>query len=353
VKKTLLLSTLIVLFLCSPARAACGLNWVFLAETYPSGTQCVHSGWTKKVTWQVNWNDGRNQWVEILDLGTSNFNVSPCVGCWPAFHPPGFVHAQEGSSIAWSVFFQETQAGIINPNNNQQCAVNPVYWSHEYYHNCNPRADELDEEEWCLYYGFYWHTSTFECAYVPEYDPDSPVVVDVLGNGFALTDVANGIQFDMSGGGVKKSIAWTVPNTDDAWLFLDRNGNGVVDNGQELFGNHTPQTESAPDKRNGFLALVEFDKTANGGNADGLITARDSVFSELLLWQDVNHNGISEPSELHTLTSLGLNEIECNYKYSKRTDEFGNQFRYRAKVRDAHGSHLNRWAWDVFLKTGP
>ena len=278
-----------------------------------------------------------------------NFNVSPCVGCWPAFHTPFFVH-DTGGSISWSLFVQETQAGEVT---NNQCSVNSVHWSHEYYHNCNPRADELDDEELCLYYGFYWHVNEFGCFSVPEYDPDSPVLVDVAGNGFALTDVAHGIQFDTVGGGVKKSIAWTTPNSDDAWLFLDRNGNGVVDNGQELFGNHTPQTELDPAKRNGFLALVEFDKANNGGNADGLITASDAVFGDLLLWQDVNHNGISEPSELHTLASLGLKEIQCKYKYSKRTDEFGNEFRYRAKVSDVQGSQLGRWAWDVFLQTGP
>jgi hypothetical protein len=349
-KKTLILSTLIVLFLCTPAKAACGLNWTFISETYPSGQQCVHEGFTKQVLWQVNWNDGRNNWVPIIDAGTSNFNVSPCVGCWPAFYTPFFVHAESGSSIAWSVFVQETQSGTIA---NNQCTLGSPIWSHEYYHNCNPRAFELEDEELCLYFGFYWSSTSLACSAVPEYDPDSPILVDVAGNGFALTNVANGIQFDISGGGVQKRIAWTSPNTDDAWLVLDRNGNSVVDNGQELFGNHTPQPEPPPEKRNGFLALAEYDKTANGGNADGLISAPDSVFGNLLLWQDVNHNGISEPSELHTLPALGLKEIDCNYKYSKRTDEFGNEFRYRAKVRDVHGSQLGRWAWDVFLMTQP
>jgi hypothetical protein len=172
-----------------------------------------------------------------------------------------------------------------------------------------------------------------------DFPPNCPIVID-LGNGtLRFTSAADGVLFDIDGDGQRDALAWTEQASPDGFLALDRNGNGAIDSGLELFGNYTAQPESA--QPHGFRALAVFDDSG-----DGEISASDAVFSALRIWVDANHNGRSEPQELATLQSHGIRSIDLRYVSARRRDRFGNQLRYKSGV-DLAGSRTS--AVDVFF----
>jgi len=202
------------------------------------------------------------------------------------------------------------------------------------------------------------------CIYCPSCDaaPDcptcsSPIIVDTTGQGFQLTSAEGGVIFDIAGTGHPVLIAWTTPKSGNAFLALDRNHNGKIDSGKELFGDFTEQPLCEDGTRaclNGYRALAEFDKPENGGNGDGVIDERDQVFSHLLLWIDDNHDGISQPDELHALPELGVYSISLHYRDDQHLfDQYGNWFHYQAPLnpdaRDGE-SKDGRLTYDVFFQ---
>jgi len=170
---------------------------------------------------------------------------------------------------------------------------------------------------------------------------ESPIILDINNDGYNLTDAANGVPFDLQGGGTIAKWSWTSRGSDEAFLALDRNNDGRITSGKELFGSVTEQPVT--EEPNGFLALAVFDK-----NNDRWIDRNDPIYQRLLLWKDSNHDGVSQQHELRPLSNSGVEGIGLDYKLSKRSDRYGNRFRYKAPVRIRGVEH---WAWDVFLRT--
>lgn len=154
----------------------------------------------------------------------------------------------------------------------------------------------------------------------------SPIVLDLALNGFTFSGPDATVEFDIDADGLLDHITWIDPESDDVFLVLDRNGNGAVDDGRELFGVVTDQPPS--EDPNGFLALAVFDQAAEGGNEDGVISAADEIFTDLLVWKDLDGDGRSEPPELTPLADTGVLEIQLSYITSGRRDRFGNTLRW-------------------------
>lgn len=160
-----------------------------------------------------------------------------------------------------------------------------------------------------------------------------------------MTDASSGVIFDLRANDSPEIWSWTEIDSDDAFLALDRNANGIIDDGSELFGDVTPQPPTAEPQ--GYSALAVFD-----ANGDRLITDADPIFPFLRLWVDNNHNGISELKELHSLSEKGIVGLSTDFRTHRRMDAHGNLFRYSAAVLHAAGYTVGPRSYDVFLVSG-
>lgn len=161
----------------------------------------------------------------------------------------------------------------------------------------------------------------------------SPLVLDLAGDGVHPTGPADGVTFDLVGHG-RLETGWIAG--DDALLVLDRNGNGKIDDGTELFGEAT-DIGGAP-AADGFAALAALDRAEQGGNGDGVIDERDAMFGELQLWRDKNGDGKSQSAELAPLSSGGVSQLSVHKTSSDHAfDGAGNDLGLRGRFTRSDG----------------
>ena len=192
---------------------------------------------------------------------------------------------------------------------------------------------------------------------LPGKDGETPLVFDLRHLDQIRTATGLGykpIAFDLKATGTKQNIEWIGP--ENGWLTLDLNGNGLIDNGRELFGSATvlegygPLTVLAT---HGFEALGQHDK-----NKDGVIDPLDAVFEKLLIWQDQNLNGTSDPGELRSLTHHGIIAISLDYQDIDRlagtlpqSEAYLGQKAYYAV--QVSGSVELQWVYDIYFPEAP
>lgn len=163
---------------------------------------------------------------------------------------------------------------------------------------------------------------------------DTPLLLDTSRNGFRLGEPGRGVSFDITSSGTPSIYQWVARGTDDGFLIRDLNGNGFIDDGSELFGNGTIIETAGVKASNGYDALAQYDKVEMGGNEDGFISKDDNVWEALKIWIDEDANGVSEASEIFTLSHFEIESFNLSFKRSKnRIDTAGNFLPYWSWVK--------------------
>jgi phage tail protein X len=140
----------------------------------------------------------------------------------------------------------------------------------------------------------------------------TPLVLDLNNNGINTQSIEKGVKFDIFGTGQDVQTGWV--SGGDGLLVMDRNHDGSINGGAELFGEGTTLANGQK-ASNGYAALSELD-----ANSDGSISAADKTFSDLMVWVDGNSDGVSQAGELHSLSSLGIASLDLKAQGASATD---------------------------------
>ncbi|MGH8655473.1 MAG: calcium-binding protein [Gammaproteobacteria bacterium] len=143
-----------------------------------------------------------------------------------------------------------------------------------------------------------------------------PLILDLDGDGIETTNVTNGVYFDHDGNGFEEQSAWV--ESDDGLLAWDRNGDGHINDGKELFGDQTILQDGTR-AANGFQAIAEWDD-----NADGKIDASDVIWANLKIWQDTDGDGYTLAGELKSLSDFAVQAINLGHTTTNTTEAQGN-----------------------------
>ncbi|MFB5643397.1 calcium-binding protein, partial [Kluyvera ascorbata] len=164
---------------------------------------------------------------------------------------------------------------------------------------------------------------------IPE-NTTSPVILDLDGDGIETLAKQAGIFFDHDGNHFAENTGWV--SADDGLLVLDKDGNGKIGSGNELFGNNTVLSNGSL-AANGYEALQELDT-----NGDGTLNSRDEAWQQLQVWQDRNGNARVDDGELMSLSEAGIAAIDTDYKNSTWFDKQGNAHKQIGEVIYLDGS---------------
>ncbi len=180
----------------------------------------------------------------------------------------------------------------------------------------------------------------------------SPIIIDLGNNGIQLGEAGIGVYFDVNADGVRDHVQWVRRGGDEGFLAMDRTGNGLIDDGAELFGVGTPMILEGRSAPNGFVGLAQYDARQLGGNDDGLITAADAIWPQLRIWVDLDADGVSTRAELRALQSFGITALQTIPRIRKHVDAAGNVIPYWAwAMRNAQPGRV--LMVDVFFRQLP